>query len=158
MENWSHATGGWTYLSCYLLSIVSALVPWFNAEVLLLAFSTAVPFPFGLAGLVLAGSAGQMTGKIGLYWAGRGTNRLQSERVARALDRWRDRLEHHPSGPLALIFTSAILGFPPFYAVTLFAGAIKFRLDIFLVIGTIGRVARFAILLFGPHIAYRLFR
>ncbi len=158
MENWIHTAHGWTYLSCYLLSIISAVVPWFNAEVLLLAFSTAVPFPFGLAGLVVAGSAGQMTGKIGLYWAGRGTMRIQSERVAMVLGRWRDRLQQHPSGPLALIFTSAILGFPPFYAVTLFAGAIRFRLDHFLVVGTVGRLARFGVLLFGPHVAYRLFR
>ena len=158
MENWIHAAGSWTYLSCYLLSIVSAVVPWFNAEVLLLAFSTVVPFPFGLAGLVVAGSAGQMTGKVALYWAGRGTGRLQSKRVARVLERWRERLEHHPSGPMALIFTSAVLGFPPFYAVTLFAGAIKFRLGPFLVVGTIGRLVRFGMLLFGPHVAYRLFR
>lgn len=158
MENWLPIAGSWTYLSCYIISVVSALLPWVNAEVLLLSFSTLVSFPHGLAALVLVGSGGQMTGKIVLYWAGRGTRRLQSSRVSAVLDRWRGRLEKHPSGPAVLIFTSASLGLPPFYAATLFAGAIQYRFGLFLLIGTLGRLVRFGVLLFAPHLVYQWFR
>src|SRR5690606_17698801 len=95
MENWLPIAGSWTYLSCYIISVVSARPPWVDAAALLLSCSTLASFPHGLAALVLVGSGGQMAGKIVLYWAGRGTRRLQSGRVSAVLDRWRGGIEKH---------------------------------------------------------------
>jgi len=111
----------------------------------------------GLIGVVLVGSTGQMVGKIPLYWAGRGTVRFQAGRVAQTLDRWRDRLEKRPSGPLSLVFIASSLGIPPFYVVSVVAGALGVRFGSFLFVGLLGRLVRFGLLVFTPHIVYRLF-
>ncbi len=79
MQGWIEVSGAGIYLSCFGLSVVSALLPWVNCEVLLLvAWPPSPAPPFDLANLVLLTTAGQMAGKCGLYWAGRSGLRLQN--------------------------------------------------------------------------------
>jgi len=54
-------------------------------------------------------------------------------------DRWRDR-------PRWVLWASATFGLPPFYIISLLAGALEIRLRTFCVIGMTGRVLRFSAL------------
>jgi len=144
-------------VSCFALSIVSALVPWVNGEVLLLSLAALVRSPFHLAALVLLASAGQMVGKCALYWAGRGVIPLQSGRVGRTVTSWRERFERSSSRPMGLVFISSALGIPPFYVITILAGAVRLRFGRFIAVGACGRVLRFGALILVPQLAIRLF-
>jgi membrane protein YqaA with SNARE-associated domain len=157
MESWRQISGMGLYLGCFLLSIVSALVPWVNGEVVLLSLATLARSPADLATLVLLTSAGQMTGKCMLYWAGRGVVPLRSNYAGRMVSTWKERFEQSPSKHLALVFISSTLGIPPFYVTTILAGAFRVRFGPFFVVGTCGRLLRFGLLVSVPRLALRFF-
>jgi membrane protein YqaA with SNARE-associated domain len=146
------------YLGCFGLSIVSALVPWVNGEVLLLSLTVMARSPSDLVVLVLLASSGQMVGKCFLYWAGRGALRFPSGRVHRIATQWKDRLDRSPAKLLALVFVSSAVGIPPFYVVTVLAGAFRMKFGPFIGIGTCGRLVRFSALVAIPQIALHLVR
>ncbi len=145
------------HLSCFSLSIVSALVPWVNGEVLLLSFAALVTSPVHLAALVVMASAGQMVGKVVLYWAGRGVIPLRGGRISRTINSWKERFEKSSSRQMGLVFVSSALGIPPFYVITVLAGAFRIRFGRFIAVGTCGRLVRFGALVFVPHLGIRLF-
>lgn len=158
MDAWLHVSTEWLFPLCFALSIVSALVPWVNGEVLLLSLATLARSPFDLAILVLLASAGQMAGKCGLYWAGRGTVTLRSGRVGSIVNRWKERFERSPTKFLALVFVSSAVGIPPFYVITILAGAFRVRFAPFVGIGACGRLVRFGLLVFIPQAAIHALR
>jgi membrane protein YqaA with SNARE-associated domain len=158
MEAWHQLGVTGLYLGCFGLSMVSALVPWVNGEVLLLTLAVPARSPFELLILVLLASAGQMAGKCFLYWAGRGAVRFQSGRMRRALPAWKERFERSPAKMLALVFVSSAVGIPPFYVITILAGAFRVRFGPFLTIGACGRIVRFTTLVFVPWIMIQWFR
>jgi membrane protein YqaA with SNARE-associated domain len=92
-----------------------------------------------------------MTGKLALYWAGRGTGRMESPRVRRLLDRWRPYFAASTGKAAALIVVSSAVGVPPFFVTTLLAGAMRMGLASFVAAGTCGRLIRFAALVLVPH-------
>jgi membrane protein YqaA with SNARE-associated domain len=102
--------------------VVSALVPWINAEVILLAFAATAGSWTELAALVLVTTAGQMLGKCVLYGVARGTSHRRVGRSDDKVERWRRRLATSRRGSLALVFVSSVVGIPPFYIVTMLAG------------------------------------
>lgn len=157
MESWCQIGATGLHLSCFALSVVSALVPWVNGEVLLLALTALARSPLEVAALVLLASAGQMAGKCALYWAGRGVVPLRSARARRTLASWKERFERSPSRLLGLVFVSSALGIPPFYVVTILAGAFRVRFGRFMAVGACGRVLRFGLLVLIPQIVLRLF-
>ncbi len=146
------------YASCFLLSIVSALIPWVNGEVLLLSLAALVRTPFPLIALVLLASAGQMAGKCVLYWAGRGVVPLRSGRIGKTMTSWKERFERSSSRPMGLVFVSSALGIPPFYVITVLAGAFRLRFGRFIAVGTCGRLVRFGVLVLVPQVAVHLSR
>jgi membrane protein YqaA with SNARE-associated domain len=145
------------FLSCYLMSIVSALLPWVNGELLLLSLSAFTSSPYCLAGLVVLTSVGQMTGKCFLYWAGRGAIPIKSGRIGKALDSWKGRFERSPSKSMGLVFVSAVSGIPPFYVITLLSGAFRLRFGRFIAVGVCGRLLHFGVLILIPQLGSRLF-
>jgi membrane protein YqaA with SNARE-associated domain len=48
-----------------------------------------------------------------------------------------------------LLLTSAGIGLPPFYVVTLAAGALRVSPALFVITGTFGTVARYAVIVWG---------
>jgi len=145
------------FASCYLLSLVSAIVPWVNGEVLLLSLSAFARSPFHLAGLVLMASAGQMTGKCILYWAGRGVIPMKEGRIAKAIESWRGRFERSSKKTLGLVFVSAVSGIPPFFIITILSGAFRLRFSQFMAIGACGRLLHFGVLVLIPQFGIRLY-
>ncbi len=146
------------YLWCFTLSIVSALVPWVNGEVVLLSLTALAHSPWARLMLVLSASAGQMAGKCVLYWAGKGVIPLKSGRMKEAISVWKGRLEKSPSKLLSLVFVSSAVGIPPFYVITILAGALRVRFGPFFTVGACGRLARFGVLAFVPWIMLQWIR
>jgi membrane protein YqaA with SNARE-associated domain len=128
MQAFLQVNTAWMYVSCFALSIVSAILPWVNCEVLLLSLPALAGSPSELTCLVLLTSIGQMAGKCALYWAGRGSTRSHSAQVSRTTERWRERIERSSSRPPTLLFVSSALGIPPFYVTTIVAGALQLGL------------------------------
>jgi membrane protein YqaA with SNARE-associated domain len=108
--------------------------------------------------LVLSASAGQMVGKCILYWAGTGVIALKSGRVQETLSTWKGRLEKSPSKMLSLVFASSALGIPPFYVITILAGALRVHFGPFIAVGACGRLVRFGVLAFIPWIILQWIR
>lgn len=144
------------HLSCFFLSIMSALMPWFNGEVLFLSLTTFASSPFHLAILVLLASAGQMTGKCVLYWAGRGSIPIKKGRIGNSLNSWKVRFERSPSKSMGLVFISAVSGIPPFYVITILSGAFRLRFGRFIAVGICGRLLHFGVLVLVPQLGARL--
>ena len=129
--------------SCFALTAVSAVVPWVNAELVLLSFTATASSPTAMAVLVVVATVGQMTGKLALYTAGRHGSRAPSQRIARLLDVWRPRCMANPSRADRLVLVSSTIGFPPFILTSLLAGALGMGLARFLLAGSIGRLLHF---------------
>ncbi|MBP1597756.1 MAG: hypothetical protein H6Q05_3133 [Acidobacteria bacterium] len=135
------------------LSIVSALVPWVNGEVIMLSLAAVASSPVEVAGLVLLTSAGQMVGKCVLYWAGRGVIPLRTTCIGGKAAAWRLKFDQSPSRPVALVFVSSALGIPPFYLITLLAGTFRMPFGRFIGVGMCGRLVRFGLLACIPQFA-----
>jgi membrane protein YqaA with SNARE-associated domain len=58
---------------------------------------------------------------------------------------------------MGLVFISSALGIPPFYVITILAGAVRLRFGRFIAVGACGRVLRFGALILVPQLAIRLF-
>src|SRR5262245_60386954 len=114
----------WTVLGCFGLTFLSAVVPWINAEVMVLALPAVATSSGELVLLLFVATSGQMAGKCVLYaLARRGGARLRDGRVAAAINAWRTRVERRPSSAFSLVLLSSSVGIPPFYLMTLVAGA-----------------------------------
>lgn len=143
-------------LAYYGAAIVSAVVPWVNGELLMISAIPLADSRGALAALVVAVSAGQMTGKTFMYWASRKSTRPYTPMVQRAVDRWRARLQQSPRSVLAVVFVSALVGFPPFFIVSVAAGALGVAFRRFLAIGVAGRLVHFAAVAFVPDLLWRM--
>jgi membrane protein YqaA with SNARE-associated domain len=146
-----------TSAACFALLFLSAVVPIVNGELTFLAFVAAARgWPWTLA-LVVAATAGQMAGKSLMYWLGRGARYAPGERQRRVIDRWRGRFERAPRAVIFFVLLSAFTGIPPFYVVSVLAGAVRANFAAFVAAGTTGRFLRFAVLaMFPPAIVYLL--
>jgi len=146
----------WWIASGYFgLALVSAVLPWVNAELLMLSAVPLAGSPTQLGMLVGAVTAGQMSGKATMYWMARSTTRPLGPRLQLALDRWRARLERRPGSALAVTFVSSTTGLPPFYLVSMVAGTLRMAFGRYLAVGLLGRLLHFGIVAFLPHLAWR---
>ncbi|MEQ1870685.1 MAG: VTT domain-containing protein [Vicinamibacterales bacterium] len=146
----------WTVAAGYYgAAVVSAVAPWVNGEVLMLSAVPLAGSRTRLAALVIAVSAGQMTGKTIAYWLSRRSTRARSPRLQRALDRWQARFEARPWAALATTFVSALVGIPPFFIVSMLAGTLRVAFGQFLAVGTVGRLIHFALVAFVPELLWR---
>ena len=144
-----------TAVGYYAIAVLSAVVPWVNAEVVMISAVPFAPSRSALAALVLVVSAGQMTGKALMYWAARKSTLAHSPRMQPAIDRWRVRLQQRPRSALAVTFWSALVGIPPFLVVSMAAGTLRVAFGRFMAVGTAGRVLHFAIVAFVPELLRR---
>jgi membrane protein YqaA with SNARE-associated domain len=143
----------WMMLSYFGLTVASAVFPWVNAEVIVLSMPAVAPSRVALVILVLIATAGQMTGKCFLYWAGRKGNKALRGRAGRFLEKQRERLAARPVKAVVLVLVSSVIGLPPFYVMTLVAGALRMNFAVYLTAGTTGRLVRFSALVVLPQLA-----
>src|SRR5262249_24910415 len=145
-----------------------AIVPVINVELFVLGLVASHPRMHWLP-IAAAVAIGQMAGKLLYYLAARGSIRLpawMSERMQRRREtkkvggRWRERTKwlsakvnalrewchRHPAWMAGTYGVSAVVGLPPFMAMTVLAGLADMSLSIFLSAGLVGRFARYAML------------
>jgi len=133
------------YLGTYLVCVLTGLLPALNGEVFLVGLTRlAIDSPTQLPAIVVLAALGQMTAKIILYYVAAGALTLPGGRLQARIASMRDRVERWKDKPLWVLAASATIGLPPFYLVTLAAGAMRIRLPVFLAIGVIGRIVHFA--------------
>lgn len=139
-------------LTSFAICGAGALIPFLNTEVYLIGASALAPRALW-APLVIAGTAGAMAGKVLLYFAGRGVVKLPGGRVQRGMEAMQARMEARPTAGKLLYAVSALVGLPPFYVTTFAAGAVRMNFVFFLVVGFVGRLIRFAIVVALPQLA-----
>lgn len=149
------AAAAWIFTSGFGLSIVSALLPWFNGEVIVLSLAALLRSPFDLALLALVAAGGQMVGKCILYWAGTQAGKLKAAHSER-VERWRARLRGQRLRALGLVFLSSTVGIPPLYLTTIAAGTVGMAFPRFLGAAAGGRLVRFGALVFCPRLVMSL--
>lgn len=143
------------YAGTFVVCAVGGLLPLVNCEVYLLVVA-ATASPAQVPGIVVAAAFGQMTGKVLLYLTGRGALRLPLR--SDGDHRWSERLRLGGRKADGVVLTSAFSGIPPFYAVSVGAGVMRWDLGRFVVMGTCGRLLRFGLLMALPLIVKEVWR
>lgn len=138
------------FVATFLFSLAGGIIPVLNVEAYLLSVSALMPGS-GLVPVVVAASAGQMAAKSLLYLSGRGLLRLPLRTARETVDKLAARLATYRGGSNALVAVSAVTGIPPFYGVSVAAGALRLRFMAFFVVGCLGRTARFAVVFLLPR-------
>jgi membrane protein YqaA with SNARE-associated domain len=141
----------------FLVGVISALFPPVNIEVFLFGVA-AVARPTLLPAVVVSSALGQMAGKIGFYFAGRGFMKLPLGRYQAKFDEWSVRLGRSKRGVDMVMFSSSLWGVPPFLVVPYLAGVFKLSFSRFLVLGMIGRLIRFSVVVSVPALVKALAR
>ena len=142
-----------TYAGAFVVGAVSSVVPIISIDLFLIGLTVAAGATSAGPVVVLA-AAGQLAGKLPIYYATRGVaalpgpQRARLERVRARIARWRD-------APHAVLATSAVLGLPPFSLVATAAGALAIRVRPFCAIVFAGRALRFAIVIAVTALASR---
>ncbi|HOC18588.1 MAG TPA: VTT domain-containing protein [Vicinamibacterales bacterium] len=145
------------YGTCFALAVLSSIFPLVNAEVVLLGYVVAAKSDWREALLFAAIMAvGQMVGKAGMYWFGRGAARVPSERTRRSIERWEARLRRSPRSVMLFVLLSASTGFPPFYVLSILVGTLRINFWAFLGVGLVGRLLRFGLIAMFPSGISRL--
>jgi membrane protein YqaA with SNARE-associated domain len=103
--------------------------------------------------LAVAATIGQMSGKIVVFYAGRGAVSIASEKVKARVSAIREKLEKRPWAAKATLLSSAIFGLPPLYIMSIACGTIGMGLVSFLVIGFAGRLIHFTVVALLPQYA-----
>ena len=138
-------------MGLFVGTAVSGVIPLVNAELLVVAAVAASASATGstssigsmilLLGVVSA--AGQMMTKSLLFGLARWAPSRMPARAQGALERASAKIERHGGASSSLLFVSAATGIPPFYGVSLAAGALHVRFQCFLAAGFAGRAIRF---------------
>jgi membrane protein YqaA with SNARE-associated domain len=137
-------------LGILAVGVASALVPLINIEVYLIGLA-AVSSGSHVWFLAAVGGLGQMLGKLVWYHLGANALRwgwvrrkVEKPKAAAKLELWRRRTNDRPVFGAALLFVSAVSGFPPFAIIAVLAGQLRLNVWMFLVVGFVGRTLRFA--------------
>ena len=138
------------YLSTFIVCFVSGFIPIVNAEVFLLLVSSISP-KSQIISLVFLSTMGQMAAKGLIYLGASGVLKIPFRRYEKKMNMIREKFERWKSKTDLLILFSAAIGFPPFYLVSVMAGALKLNYLRFLFFGFIGRFVRFSVALLLPQ-------
>jgi membrane protein YqaA with SNARE-associated domain len=144
------------YAGIFIIGIISGLVPFLPAEIILGAVVVLAGNLWLAVSLGVLVAAGQMVAKALLYKGAQravaiGGEPKEGSKLARAkkyVDRWKDK-------PLLLTFVSGTIGIPPLLLIAPLAGIMGIRFRAFLACGMAGRTVRFVtiavIALYASH-------
>lgn len=133
----------------FAVCVAGAIIPIINTEIYLLS-AVALSPPSYVAPLVVMATLGQMTGKVVMFYGGRGVLRIKHDRVRNAVAQTRAKLEHRPWLSRAVLFSSATFGLPPLYVMSVACGTIGMSIVTFFLIGTVGRLIHFTVVALIP--------
>jgi membrane protein YqaA with SNARE-associated domain len=144
-----------TFLTTFAVCLLSSVVPVVNAEIYLLAASAIAP-PRLVPALIIGAALAQMVGKSLLYYGGRGALRLPSVRLRRMVESVQQRYQTGTAAPAlggTVVLASAGVGLPPFYVVSIACGIFRVPYPHFLLLGLVGMLARFTVVVLAPQVA-----
>ena len=124
---------------------VSGLIPVVNAEVLVVGATLAAP-GIGVPLVAAVSAVGQMSTKTLLFGVARWAPHKLPAKARTVLERFSRSVPSRGRAASSLVFTSAAVGLPPFYGVSLAAGALGMRTRSFVLSGAAGRLVRFGVL------------
>ena len=143
------------WLTTFGVCIAGSIIPFINTEIYLISVSALSPGAF-VGPLVVAATVGQMLGKVLMFYAGRGVGRIRNERVQRSVASLRERLETRPLAAKVVLFSSATVGLPPLYVMSVACGTLGMGILSFVAIGSVGRLIHFAVVALVPQYAKAL--
>ena len=132
------------YAGTFVVAAIGSVFPLVSIEVFLVAITIAHPEPALALPIVLLAAAGQVLGKLPIYFASRGVASLGSSTRLERLRGWAARRRH---GAPLVVGASALLGLPPFSIIATTAGVLAMRLRVFCTVVAIGRAVRFAVII-----------
>lgn len=141
-------------LLCILAVVVSAtssLFPVSPVEPWLIAVAAVAPH-WLLLPLILLVTASSMAAKTLVFLGGRKVQARFTGKTRARFEALQARMNGRPRAQLATLFTSSVLGFPPFYLTTALCGTLRMPLRRFVVVATTGRAIRFAVLMLAPQL------
>lgn len=137
----------------FVYCIASALIPVINAE----AYVAVAGSQFHGAtiwAVAACAAGGQLVGKLAYYYLGHSSlnwrwvrKKTESPKWRERYERWQRRIGHNLWLAGLLLLVSATVGFPPFAIMSVLAGQLKVPVPLFVVVGFVGRLARFAAIL-----------
>jgi membrane protein YqaA with SNARE-associated domain len=142
------------FLTTLGVSLLSAVVPVVNSEIYLLGASSLSP-PQAVPWIIAGAALGQMAGKSLLYFGGRGALRLPSPRLQRMVQTVEQRYASGGTAPAlgaTVVLVSAGVGLPPFYVTSVACGIFRIPFAQFFVVGLIGFLARFSVVVLAPQL------
>ncbi len=132
------------YGATFVVCFIGGLVPIVNTEVyLVLATTQWMSSPVQIPPVIVLAALGQMVAKVLLYLTAAGALKLPTGRYQAKLEKARTRIESWRSKPRWILFASAVFSVPPFYVMSLLAGALGVGLPAFCAIGLAGRLIHF---------------
>jgi membrane protein YqaA with SNARE-associated domain len=143
-----------TFLTTFGVCVLSAVVPVVNAEIYLIGASALSP-PHAVPAIVTGAALGQMVGKSLLYYAGRGALHLPSARLRALVEGVQRRYASGGAAPAlggTVLLASAGVGLPPFYVVSVACGIFRIPFIQFFLIGLVGMLARFSVIVLAPQL------
>jgi membrane protein YqaA with SNARE-associated domain len=136
----------WEVLAGLLVgTAASGIIPLVNAELLVIGVVIAAP-EIGIPLVAAVSTTGQMASKTLLFSFARWAPGRLGGKARAALDKAASAVAARGGAANSVVFTSAVTGVPPFYGMSLAAGALGMRLPSFVVSGASGRLVRFALI------------
>lgn len=151
----------------FLVATAGGLFPVVSVEVYLVG-ATALLSDSHLVAMAVAAGVGQTVGKLPYYFVGRGALRLpwlqrQAERStgkgrwSARVAGWRESAEHRPLWLAWTMLVSAFASVPPYMVMCVLAGTVRMNPFAFVAVSLVGRIARFALVVFVPGAALAVF-
>jgi membrane protein YqaA with SNARE-associated domain len=130
------------YVATFVIAVVGSVIPIISIEVFLIGVALTIG-PADAIPLVAIAAAGQVLGKLPIYYASRGV-----ANVAGRHRTWIERMRVWAarSSPSALLAASATLGLPPFSLAATAAGVLAIPVRTFALVVGVGRAVRFAVI------------
>ncbi len=144
-----------------IVAFLSGLIPFINIELYLVAIGAIASGTYPLWSLGAVAGLGQMLAKSLMFWGGGAAARSRAERKYSQdrIESLRSRMAAmNPWVLLGFTFVSALVGLPPFFLVSILAGALGMDFRLFFVTGLAGRCLRLILIVESPHAIMGLFR
>lgn len=150
-------------LAAAAVGLLSAFLPFVPAEPYLIAAVATTGAPPLAVGLAVA--VGQTVGKILIFLGARGAfrspwlRRRLAKKPKKPTGRWTAAgarlvaLMDRPTQTVGVLFASAVTGFPPLLAVSVYLGRTPMRPVVFGATCLVGRAVRFVAIAYAPHLA-----
>ncbi len=144
------------YAVTFAVCFISGIVPVVSVELFLVSAS-AFSSPAAAIGLICSAALAQSMAKMAIYLTGYGILKVPIRKKQITLEAIMKKFEKWKSKPLVFVFISAFSGIPPFYAVSFVSGMLKLPPALYFLVGLLGLLLRFALVVQFPQAILKIF-